>query len=292
MVNVGDEVKKGQKLLVVQSAEVGRARADFMAAAARVNVARQQAERQRKLLVDKVTSQRAVEEAEARLRVAQADLHAARTRLSSYGAGASVKGTGGSAVVLTSPIEGTVVERDAHVGQWADPNDTLIKVMDLSQVWVTGTVFERQAHDVHVGQDVIVEVRALHDRRIPGKVDHVGATIDETTRGAPVRVVLANQDRQLKPGMFAKVIVKTAGQGEGREGLVVPQASVQTVEGKSYVFLRKALRIFEARQVEVGQQVGDEVVIRSGLTARDEIVTKGSLNLKGRLMRAALEEDD
>ena len=161
-VNVGDPVERGVPLVVLESDEVGRARADLIAARARAAVARRKLDRERGLLEARITSRRAFEEAEGDQQVAEADLRAARTRLATFGVTPSEPAPRNPArVTLTSPMSGTVVMRSVHVGQWAQPSETLVEVVDLDELWLQASVYEREMRFVEVDQPVQVEVLSL-----------------------------------------------------------------------------------------------------------------------------------
>jgi len=292
-VNVGDMVKRGDPLVVLESEAVGRARADLIAANARADVARRTAERQRRLLDDKVTSKRAVEEAEGALSVADADVQAAKTRLRTFGLPTSVSTKGNPArVVLTSPLSGTVVARSVHVGIWVEPSDTLVEVVDLSELWVLASVYENEMRNVEEGQPVHVEVRAYPGEVFKGAIDRVDPRLDEKNRSAQVRVVLPNPEHRLRPGMFATARIQGVHGHAPRRLLVVPWASVQQVDGHPAVFVKVEDGVFELRRIHTGERAGELVEILNGLAAGDEVVAEGSFLLKGQLLRSTLGEDE
>lgn len=292
-VNVGDQVERGAVLVALESDEVGRAWADLIAARSRESVARRALERQRRLLEDRITSQRAVEEAEGALQVAEADLQAARTRLQTFG----VSGTGSAPrnparVSLTSPIAGTVVGRSVHVGQWIEPSNTVIEVVDLDELWVRASVYEREMRFVRVGQEAQVEVRAFPGEVFSGTVAQVSGTLDERTRSVGIRVVLPNPEHRLRPGMFATARVHGTHAHEPRRLLAIPWAAVQQVDGHPAVFVKVGDGVFELRRVHTGERAGELVEILNGLAAGDEVVAEGSFLLKGQLLRSTLGEDE
>lgn len=291
-VNVGDPVKRGSPLLVLESADVGEARADFVADQAKVEVALRAATRARGLLESRVTSERAVEEAEGNLRQAQADLEAARTRLLSYGADPNPPhDEQPGQVVLTSPIGGTVVERTVHVGQWVEPGDSVLGIIDLTELWLAGSVYESDLQHVQAGQQVVVEVRALPGERFQGEVAYLADRLDPVSRTAALRVVMPNSDHRLRPGMFATAqLVATT--NEDRQVVAVPASALQDVDGRPFVFVPDGETSFRVRWVEVGASEGGWTEIVDGLTSEERLVTRGSLLLKAQLLRSTLGEDE
>ncbi len=293
LVNRGDEVRRGGALVVLESEAVGRARADLIATRARFDVARRAAERARGLLEDRITSQRAVEEAEGKLQVAEADLQAARTRLETFGVSADNMSEDSPArVVLTSPIGGVVVARSANLGEWVEPSDTLVEIAQLDELWLEAAVYEREVQLVERGQPVQVEVRAYPGEVFAGTIDNVGATLEERTRSVTVRVVLQNPNRRLKPGMFATARIEGTHAHEPQRLLAIPGAAIQEVDDHYSVFVRLDDGLFELRRVHTGERAGHFIEVLNGLAAGDEVVVEGSFLLKGQLLRATLGEDE
>ncbi len=292
-VNVGDTVTVGQTLAVLESAEVGRAWADLGAARARASVARRAVARAKRLQADRIASQRAVEEAQGAHRVAAADVQAALTRLATFGVDPKApRPEPPSRFILTSPLAGTVTSRELHLGQWVEPADTAVEVMDLSQVWVRADIYERDARLVREGMGVEVEVRGLPGAPRQGTIALVGRVLDERTRTLPVRVVLDNADGALRPGMFAVVRVQGVHDHAEERHLAIPWAAVQQVGQHPVVFVRQAPGVFTLRRVHVGERAGDLVEVINGLRAGEEVVGDGSFLLKSQLLRGSLGEDE
>lgn len=289
----GDTVRAGELLVDLESEDVGRARAERVAAAARVNVARRAATRARGLLEGRITSERAVEEAEGALAIAEADLSAVETRLSTFGISPGEDfGEHPARVRLSCPIAGTVVGRSVSIGQWVEPADVLVEVVDLDEMWLRASVYERDMRYVEVGQTVEVSVRAYPGETFEGRIGQVSDVLDLETRSVPIRVVLPNSERHLKPGMFATAHIQGTHAHEPRRLLAVPLAAIQEVDGHQAVFVRLEEGVFELRQVHTGERAANQVEILNGLSAGDEIVAEGSFLLKGELLKATLGEEE
>lgn len=291
---IGDRVERGSPLVVIESPDVGRARADFIAASARAEVARQVHAREAGLFQAKATSQREVQEAAGNARVAEAELAAARARLASLGvpAGEERPAADPARVVLRSPIRGSVVARNAHPGQAVEPTTTLVQVIDLDQLWLEAQVYEREMRFVAPGQPVQLEARAFPGVVFKGKVDRIGETLDEKTRAVKVRVVLANPGHRLKPGMFATAHIIGTQAKEPRRMVAIPWAAIQEVDGHPSVFVRDGARTFELRRVHTGERAGDLVEVLNGVKQGDEVVAEGSFLLKGEVLKSTLGEEE
>ncbi len=293
-VNVGDEVELGAPLIDVDSPEVGRARAELIKARAELEVALAAAERERGLLSERATSKREVEVAEGALKTARARHRAAQALLATLGAGDQPETAPANAarVVLRSPVAGTVVARNAHVGRAAEPGGTLIEVVDLDELWLLADVYERDLSLVANGQSVQVGVQSYPDASFSGIVDHISGTIDERTRAAKVRVVLPNIDRRLRPGMFATARIAGTHDHAPQRTLAVPASAVQTIDDHRALFVRLGEGLFELRRVHTGERAGNLIEVLNGIAPGDEVVSDGSFLLKGQLLRSTLAEEE
>lgn len=292
-VNTGDRVSQSDPLLAIESAEVGRAWADLVAARAGERVARRGLDRQQELLDGRVTSVRAFEETQSAWEIAEAELRAALTRLASLGVAEPAEPPANPArVTLFSPIAGSVTARTVSLGQWVEPANILLQVIDLEEVWLEASVYEQEMRYVDVGQQVQVEVRAFPDDVFLGTVERLAGVLDEKTRSIGVRIALANEGGRLRPGMFATARIQGTHAHESRELIAIPWAAVQEIDGHQAVFVRAADGVFEVRSVHTAERAGDFVEILTGLEVGDEVVADGSFLLKGQLLRSELAEED
>ena len=294
---VGDRVKKGELLALIDSPELGRAKADYISAAAAAKIAKETVEREKGLYDKKISSERDWRMAEAEATKTRADRDAAELRLHTLGmtddqldnlSGAQHFGT---SVSLTSPIDGVVAERPVSVGQMVQPQDLAFVIMDLRKVWVMVDVYERDLAQLKIGAKVETRVQAWGDRVFLGAVDVIGAALEKKSRTIKVRVVLDNADGALKPGMFAQV--KLAGStGEAREGLYVPAAAVQRDGDTMVVFVPTGERTFALRKIEQGVTTDAWIEVRHGVTKGEKVVTTGAFQLKSEVRRDTMVGED
>lgn len=295
---VGDRVGRGATLAVIDSPELGRAKADYISAMALERVAREGAEREKKLFDRQISSEKDWREAEAGAIKAAADKDAAENRLHALGtpdaelARVRREAHYSSTLTVPAPISGVVVERSATLGQMVEPAEALFLLMDLSQVWILVDVYERDIAQVHPGQNVRVKVTALGAEEFPGRVHSVGSVIETKTRTAKVRIVLPNPMGALRPGMFATVVFEGSTAGPGKQAVFVPSEAVQRDGEKHLVFVQKGPTEFEAKQVVVGHESEGWLEIEKGVSAGETVVTTGSFVLKSELKKGELGEGD
>ncbi|WP_342379839.1 efflux RND transporter periplasmic adaptor subunit [Myxococcus stipitatus] len=299
-VSLGQKVKKGQVLGHLDSPELGQARADYLSAAIKARVAEANFRRESDLLAKGITSEREMREAESAFVTAQAERNAADGRLHALGMSdediATLRANEhySSRFPAVSPIHGTVVEIQGTVGQAVEPTTSLFTVADLSELWVLLDISESQLSRVRTGQSVELTVQALPGQRFTGQVSYIGDIVDEKTRTIPVRVVVANTEGTLKPGMFAQAeLATTSALPEAPKDtarLVVPREAVQTVGTKQVVFIPSGEHRFQPVEVRTGASSSREVEVLSGLEAGASIVAKGAFILKSELSKESMGE--
>ncbi len=288
---VGDPVKKGQLIAYVDSPELGRAKADYLAAAAIARVTRESADREKSLFEKKISSERDYRVAEAEATKARAEKEAAEARLHSLGLSEgqlsrlSADQHSSSSISVVSPIDGVLVERPVSLGQMVEPSATIGVIMDLRTVWILVDVQDRDLSQLAVKQKVSARVTAWKERAFTGEIQSIGAVVDRRTRTVKVRVVVPNPDGALKPGMFANVAL-AGSSGEPRQGLFVPAAAVQRDGDAAIVFVPTSELEFQVRKVEVGVTTAEWVEIKRGIVAGENVVTSGAFQLKSEARRS------
>ena len=291
-VSAGDAVKAGQILAVLQNSDVGKARSEAISAQARVDLANRTLERKRRLGSERIVAQREIQEAEANVESANAELRATKATLRSLGlSGTDAEHlTDDPSFLLRSPVAGTVIERDAVQGQLAEPSKPLFRVGNLGRLWLTVHAFERDAVRVKTGSNARVAFAALPGRAFTGRVALVGRQVEADSRTVPVRIEIENRDGILRPGMSATAWL-TVGQQTG-EVLAVPVASLQRLQERWVVFIPRSDVEFEMREVGRGRDLGGEVEILSGLRPGETVVVDGAFLLKAQAERSLGEGEE
>ena len=179
-------------------------------------------------------------------------------------------------ITFFAPQGGVVDNLNVREGFFVTPGTTLMSIGVLEEVWVEAEVFERQAPLVSVGQPVTMSLDYLPGREWQGRVDYIYPSLDEKNRTLRVRLRFANEDRMLKPNMFAQVVI----QAEPLEhALVVPREAVIRTGSQDRVVLALGEGRFQATEVEVGRVDEGLAEIRRGLTADDTVVVSAQFLL-------------
>lgn len=185
-------------------------------------------------------------------------------------------------VPIRSPIDGVVVSRNVTVGQVVDTGFEAFAVSNLSTVWVTASVNEKDIALVRKGAHASVVTQAYGDSNFPANVAMVGDTLDLQTRTLPVRVSVGNPGTRLRPGMFATVHIDGP---RTRTALIIPENALQDINGNQVVFVTRDGINFRAQIVKLGTHDHGRVEAIEGLQPDDHVVVNGAFMVKGELLK-------
>jgi cobalt-zinc-cadmium efflux system membrane fusion protein len=292
LIEAGENVRQGQTLAELTSPELGRARAEYLSADARVRLAEAALARKRGLAEEKIVPLREVQEAESQLAESQAALRAARAAIGAFGVEPPPTETAdatSSSFLLRSPVAGSVIERNAVVGQMLEPSVPAFRVGDLSTLWLTVHAFERDAVRIETGATARIAFPALPGEDFEGEVAMVGRQVETESRTVPVRIDVRNAGGALRPGMSASAALPVGGAEEPI--LSVPVAAVQRVRNDWCVFLPRGGGEFEIRRIGRGRDLAGEIEVLSGLRAGEQIVVDGAFLLKAQAERGEADHD-
>ena len=295
----GDSVQAGQPLFFIEATDMVQAQNDFLAALALINKARARValteivdKQNRRLLESKAGSLRNSQVAEAEvaqarseLRVAETALEAARNRLRILGKTEDEisvfrdQGRISPETPIHAPISGTVVQRKIGLGQYVSYTSTgavdpVFVIGNLATVWVVAYVRESEASRVRVGQQMEFRVPAYPDRAFNASIDYVAAALDPVTRRLLVRATVNSENFTFKPEMFASVVI--FGNSNGAK-VAVPRDAVIFEAGTARVWIVRADRSIEQRQIKTGLVSGAAIEVLEGLEPGEHVVTKGSI---------------
>jgi cobalt-zinc-cadmium efflux system membrane fusion protein len=320
---VGQAVKKGEVLALVDAAEVGKAKGEFLQAAAGAAVLDRTLQRLRTLYREGNTSEAMLRHADASFQEAQIRTAAAEQALANLGLSvraADVQGLSVEAarrrvrflglpepvvrtldsrtatanlLPVTAPLDGVVVARKAVAGEVVDDSRTLFVVADTARMWLTLHVRLEDAGRLALGQ----AVRFRPDGSGPaavGRVVWVSTAVDRKTRTVQVRAELDNTAGRLRDSTFGsgQVILR-----QEREAVVVPSGAVQWEGDCHVVFVRDkdylekgAPKVFHTRTVRPGASEGGNTEIIAGVLPGELVVTRGSALLRSELLKNNLGE--
>lgn len=295
LARAGDDVKAGDVLLVIEATDMVQAQNDYQAA---LNTIQKQqallkldqtiANRQQELfaakavaLKDYQSAQNDVIAAQSDLKTAQASLDAVRNRLRLLGkseteiAGFEKNGTMSAETRIQAPIAGTIVQRKVGIGQYLTASsDPAFVIGDLSTVWLIANVRESEIPKIRIGQEVEARVAGFGARVFKARVNYMAASLDPATRRLAVRSEVDNPDRLLRPEMFATYTIVT---GKPEPSPSVPLAAIVYEGANAHVWVARPDGGIEARAVTLGLINGDNAQVVEGVSAGDEVVTRGAL---------------
>jgi cobalt-zinc-cadmium efflux system membrane fusion protein len=275
--NLGEAVRRGEVVAVIESRDAAGLRAEVEAAQARANLARSNLAREERLFALKVSPERDLIAARTAMTEANIALRLAVQQVSAAGvAGGSLNRIG-----VVAPIGGHVTARSVVLGQTVAPDAELFRVANLGRVAINLSLTPADASRVRVG--TLVEVRA-GARSATARVQFVSPVLDSTTRLVPAVALLENGGGLWRPGEPVTAILQIGASGEA---MSVPASAIQTVEGRTSVFVRTKDG-FRAMPVTVTSRVGGTATV-TGLSGREELAGEGSFTLKAELAKGEAE---
>jgi cobalt-zinc-cadmium efflux system membrane fusion protein len=280
--NLGQKVKKGQVLAVINSSAISELRSELLNAEQRLSLARTAYQREKKLWEQRISAEQDYLQAQSALREAEVAVRNAQQKLRAIGA----SGSSGSLnrYEIRAPFDGTVVEKHLGLGEAVREDANAFLISDLSSVWAEIIVSPKDMQVVRVGEKVVVQATSL-SASAQGKISYVGSLIGEQSRTAKAHVVLPNTGEIWRPGLFVNVEVVS---DEAQVPVAVAADAIQTVDGKNVVFVRVPGG-FAAQEVTLGRASGKFVEIKSGIDAGTEYAATGSFAIKAELGKGSAE---
>jgi cobalt-zinc-cadmium efflux system membrane fusion protein len=288
---LGQNVQRGQAVAVVFSDELATAQSRYITAVAELDEHHKHHRRTAQLVEIGAASREEFEMATTKLRTAEAEVASQRQRLlllgltpqriSSLDSPSQIS----SEVSLPAPVAGTVINRAANPGEVIEANKEILRVADLSSVWVIGQVFEQDLGRIRVGSGASITSPAYPGRVFRGQVSYVDPRLDPATRTAQVRIELANPGQTLKIGMYVNVAFATVG-GSEHTVPVVPVAAVQNLGNQQVVFVAtNDPTVFALRPIRIGPESNGRYPVLEGLAVGERVVTEGSFLLRAEWLK-------
>jgi len=274
-VALGERVARGQVLAVIDSPDLGQAYDDDDKAADTLKLTEKNLQRQEEQNKLGTASDRDLDQARSDHAQAAAEYNRTRARLKVLGVSADNRPSS-HLLTVTAPVGGSVTMLAVAPGNMInDPTQPLMTIADLSTVWVTALVPEKDIAVISRNQDAEVSLVAYPDRLLRGKVLFVSDVIEPDTRRNKIRIAFANSDYALKPNMFASVTLI----GPAQSQVVLPSSALLMNNDRTSVFVATAPWTFERRTVDPQLEEGASVAIRSGVAAGEQVVVKGGILL-------------
>ena len=277
-----EQVREGQVLARLRSHTLGQAQADYLEALARFDLARAERKRIEGLWKDGVVAESRWLKVDSEYKGAQATLDVRRRLLSLTGlSDKEIKQLPNepdrlAEFDLISPINGLVTGVEVESGQMLSAGQTGFHVDDLSTLWAMVKIPVASLAQIAVGSEAEIRVQANPGRSYAGRLESLGGEVEALSQTLEGRIVLANPDGLLRPGMYAEVILT----GVGKESLMVPASAVFVVGNQPYVFKVLGEGRFEPIAIEMGAESEGWVRLLSGIPSGTEVVTTDVAELK------------
>lgn len=288
---LGQSVRRGQRVAVVFSNELADAQTRYLAAIAVLDEHHRHHLRTAKLVEIGAASRQELESATSQYREAESNVANVRQKLILLGMTSqridNLKSTSqvSSEVAVPAPSSGTITTRTVNPGEVIEANKELMRVTDLSTIWVVGQVYEKDLATVRVGSGANVTSDAYPGQLFRGRVTYVDPKIEPATRTAQVRIELANPRQMFKIGMYVNVAFGALGTAE-KTMSVVPKDAVQAIGNQQFVFVATdKSNEFGMRPVRLGAENNGFYPVMEGLNVGERIVTQGSFLLRAEWLK-------
>jgi cobalt-zinc-cadmium efflux system membrane fusion protein len=276
---LGDPVRAGETLALVESRDAGQIAADRSVATAKADLARRVLAREKRLFEQKVSPRQDYETAQAELTAAEAE-----ARRATSAAGAAKVSSDGRYVAVVSPISGRITSMPVNLGAFVQPETELFRIADPSRIQIEA-VTAADARRIQPGDQAVIETNGGASQA--AVVRAVTPGVSEETRSATVVLALTGGAGQVQPGQLVRARITS--RQSATTGFVVSEESVQVVDGRDAVFVRTPTG-FRVQPVTVGQRSAGRLQIIQGLRGGEVIATKNAFLLKSELGKSAEEE--
>ncbi|HTB52696.1 MAG TPA: efflux RND transporter periplasmic adaptor subunit [Ferruginibacter sp.] len=275
-VALGDYVKQGQVLGVISSSEMAGYSKDLSSAETNVQVTKKNLEATQEMAKSGLSSQLDVLAAQTAYDQAQAELNRSSRVINVNG------GSKDGDYIIKAPISGFIVNKSVTNGMTirTDNATDLFTISDLKNVWVWANVYESDIDKVHMGDDVSITTLSYPGKVFAGKVDRVMNVLDPTNKVMKIRVVLSNDNYELKPQMFASVTVTNK---VNSDAICVSSGAIIFDNSQNYVLLYNSDSDVQIKPVQVINAIGDRTYISSGVQPGDKLIASQALFIYGAL---------
>ena len=306
---VGQLVRQGEVIALVDSVEVGRAKAEYLQAAAALDLKSKTLNRLRQSSESGLRTIAELQEADAAVTDADIRVFNARQALINLGLAIDPKETptqenvkflglpkelaqrldpnttSANLVPLTAPFDGTVIERHAVAGEVVDPSKALFVIADTTKMWVTADISLADARRIALGQPVTFRADGARDESASGVITWISTAVDDQTRTVKVRADIDNADGRMLAHTFGKAAITIR---QTPTAIAVPSEAIQWEGCCNVAFVRLTDDIFQTRKVKLGATVNGYTEVLIGLLPGEVVATSGSHVLKSEILKSAL----
>jgi len=275
-VTLGEKVRAGTPLFEVNSSDYLETLRTCIQARQQKELAEKNFLRKKELLESGVSSRKDFDEAKLEFEMAQKECEKTNAILKIYNLNPE-EADMAKPLIVRSPIEGEIVQTDITVGQYIKSDaDPIVTVADLEKIWVIARVKEKDLGTINLKDRAEVITESFPEKPIKGIVNYIGNIMDEQTRSVEVYLECQNRERVLKPGMF----ITTKFYHELENAIVISSNSILQDDQNSYVYLSLGNDLFLKQSVETETAGEKKVIVRSGLSEGDNIISAGAIYLR------------
>jgi cobalt-zinc-cadmium efflux system membrane fusion protein len=289
LVELGDEVHKGQPLYTIDSPDLIQAESNLIGAAATFELTSKELTRAKDLNGTSGVSERELEQATSDQQTAEGALRSARDAVRVFGKRDAeidqiiVSRKIDPALVVHSPVSGRVTTRNAQPGLFVQPGNppAPYTVANVAIKWMLADVLESDIPLFHLGQPVAVKVVAYPERVFRGKVSKIYANVDPNTHRATIRSEVADSRNELRPGMLANFVIQVGNPVEGTA--IAANGVVREPDGTITAWVTTDRRHFSQRVIKTGLRTDRQVQVLEGLQRGELVVSDGAVFLSNML---------
>ncbi|MBI3308815.1 MAG: efflux RND transporter periplasmic adaptor subunit [Candidatus Melainabacteria bacterium] len=280
LVDIGSKIGTGQSVATIQSTEIAKLQAEIDQGEAELELAQSNFSREEALFQKGISAKKDFEASKALLKSTEAKLKALESNLKIL-TGLATSDEQGT-FQIKSRKSGTVVERPINIGQVVGVNQLLFHAIDLSKLWASANIYEKDINSVSIGQNVLVSLDGNPKESYEGKLTYIGSVIDEQSRTLPVKAELSNPKDVLKPGAFVQLVIHT---NKKKEAILIPSAAIvdtdeeKDEEHKHIVYVKEGTS-YKPRNIKVIKHDKKYTEVISGLTRGDILVVSGGYQLQ------------
>ncbi len=244
---LGSTVKTGQVMAMIHSRELSEAKAEYLAARQRQQLAESLFKRENQLWQQKITSEQEFILARNNFAETEINLMLAEQKLRALGLSAQTVNDlprqdreSFIKYEITAPFDGIVIDKHITLGELVRPETSVFTIANLDTVWIDLDIFPKDLPHIHPGQECQISIAG---QSISGPISFIGPVLDPVSRTAIARVIIPNPSGQLRPGLFVNAIIFS----QGDTGIIIPTQAVQNINGEECVFVGLAPRLRNQR---------------------------------------------